>query len=186
MSDAHGMETLSVIERGVGPAIWSDPACDADEEYLQGEEAVLYRRTAAKLNYISLGHPQVAYASKEASRTMAEPRKGDLNKIKPVLRYLRSYPTSVYYYDWQEAPGLLTGYTDNDWAGCRRTRKSTSGGAVLHGTQLLLHWSRTQAGVALSSAEAELNATVKLGCEVLGIRQFCGEMGDDLEIVIRG
>ena len=38
---------------------------------------------------------------------------------------------------------------------------------------LLLHYSRTQAGVALSSAEAELNAALTLGCEILGICQFC-------------
>ena len=110
---------------------------------------------------------------------------GDLTNIKRVLRYLRSHTVAVYDFDWQEAPSLLVGYSDSDWAGCRFTRRSTSGGAVLHGTHLLHHWSRTQAGVALSSAEAELNATLKLGCEILGIRQSCREMGDELRIAFR-
>ena len=34
-------------------------------------------------------------------------------------------------------------------------RRSTSGGVILHGSHSLLHWSRTQQLVALSSAEAE-------------------------------
>ena len=38
----------------------------------------------------------------------------------------------------------------------------------MHGSHLLLHYSPTQAGVALSSAEAKLNAALKMGCEILG------------------
>ena len=51
---------------------------------------------------------------------------------------------------------------------------------------MLLHYSRTQAGVALSSAEAELNAALKMGCEVLGISQFCRELGDNVDKKING
>ena len=109
-----------------------------------------------------------------------------MRRIKRILRYLRAYPASVYHFAWQNAPSFLSGYTDSDWAGCRRTRRSTSGGAILHGSHLLLHWSLTQAGVALSSCEAELNATLKMGCEILGIRQFIRELGDDISIRISG
>ena len=51
---------------------------------------------------------------------------------------------------------------------------------------MLLHYSRTQAGVALSSAEAELNAALKMGCEILGISQFCMELGDKVNTKIKG
>ena len=51
---------------------------------------------------------------------------------------------------------------------------------------MLLHYSRTQAGVALSSAEAELNAALKMGCEILGISQFCRELGEKVDIKING
>ena len=40
------------------------------------------------------------------------------------------------------------------------------------GSHLLKSWSRTQATVALSSAEAELYATVKASSEVLGMRSL--------------
>ena len=42
-----------------------------------------------------------------------------------------------------------------------KTRRSTSGVVLLHGKHLAHHWSSTQATVALSSAEAELNVIVK-------------------------
>ena len=56
----------------------------------------------------------------------------------------------------------------------------------MHGSHLLLHCSRTQAGVALSSAEAELNAALKMGCEILGMSQFCSEFGYTMKTTISG
>ena len=46
------------------------------------------------------------------------------------------------------------------------------------------HWSRTQSTIALSSAEAELNAILKMGQEMLGIRELLKEMGVNKELVI--
>ena len=45
------------------------------------------------------------------------------------------------------------------------------------GRVLVAHWSRTQVTVALSSAEAELNAAVKAACEAIGMKQLCGHLG---------
>ena len=183
MSHSQGVDTPGVTESGVGSFLGADPTVSEgdEEQLLKGEDAVLYRRIVANITYVSLGYPQIAYAAKEASRTMAEPNKFDIKKIKRILCYLCNHPTSVYRFDWQDAPTSLTGYTGSAWAGCR-----SNGGAILNGSHLLLHWSRMQAGVALSSAEAELNASVKMGCDALGIRQFCRELGDELGITIRG
>ena len=46
---------------------------------------------------------------------------------------------------------------------------------------MISHWSSTQATVALSSAEAELNALVKAASETLGIRNMLLEMGKEFE-----
>ena len=59
------------------------------------------------------------------------------------------------------------GYSDSDWAGDRKTGKSTSGGVVMLGRHLVESWSRTQDAIKLSSAEAELVALGKLAMEVL-------------------
>ena len=39
----------------------------------------------------------------------------------------------------------------------------------MYGSCLVAHWSRTQVCVALSSAQAELNAAVKAACEAIGM-----------------
>ena len=82
-----------------------------------------------------------------------------------------------YLYKWQGSPNEILVYTDSDWAGCQRTRRSTTGGVVMYGSCLVAHWSRTQVSVALSSAEAELNAAVKAACEAIGMQQLCGHLG---------
>ena len=155
-------------------------------DFTSKEPAAKNRRTAAKLNFLALDNPMIAFASKEASRTISSPKQGEEVKLRRILRFLRKRPTTTNRFEWHDYPGVLTKYTDSDWAGCKLTRRSTSGGVILHGSHLLLHYSRTQAGVALSSAEAELNAVLKMGCEILGISQFFGELNYNLKTTING
>lgn len=58
--------------------------------------------------------------------------------------------------------------TDSDWAGYCTTRNSTPGGVTLREDRLLDHWSNAQQVVALSSGEAELNASAKCLPECIG------------------
>ena len=95
MVDAIGLGTPGVTQSGVSPISGVDTN-DEDEEPMDVEDAILYRGTAAKLKYISLGHPQIAFAAKEASRIMSSPTKGDTKMVKRILRYLRTHPLSVY------------------------------------------------------------------------------------------
>ena len=78
------------------------------------------------------------------------------------------------------------GYSDADWAGCQKTRRSTSGGVVLLGDHCLKAWSRTQATMALSSAESELYAMIKTSSEVLGILSIMKDLGMKLQGEILG
>ena len=71
-------------------------------------------------------------------------------------------------------------YTDSDWAGDTRTRKSTSGGCIMRGGHLVSHWSRTQQNIALSSAEAEFNGICKASAGGLGATYMAQELGEDL------
>ena len=45
------------------------------------------------------------------------------------------------------------------------------------GNHLIAHWSKTQATIALSSGEAELNATLKGGAEGLYLKHLWGDCG---------
>ena len=80
-------------------------------------------------------------------------------------------------YDWQGHEPEITGYSDSDWAGCRVTGKSTSGGALMIGSPFMKCWSRTPNHVTLSSAEAELIALVKCSAELMGMRSAMRDWG---------
>ena len=84
---------------------------------------------------------------------------------------------ALLWYRFQTSPTTIDGYTDSDWAGCRRTRRSTSGGCLRHGDHLIKTWSRTQAVTALSSAEAGLYSAAKTSAEVLGAMSMWGDFG---------
>ena len=56
----------------------------------------------------------------------------------------------------------------------------------MRGSHVLGHWSRTQATVALSSGEAELNSALKGGCELLGLRELLAEWGKGVQLELQG
>ena len=73
----------------------------------------------------------------------------------------------VFKYTWQKA-STLECYSDTDWAGCPKTRKSTSGGCLMLGGHLIKSWSSTQPSISLSSGEAEYYGVVKAAGIALG------------------
>jgi hypothetical protein len=117
---------------------------------------------------------------------MANPRVGDELFAKRVVRYLKKYPTLVVCHGWQDEAAEITVYTDSDWGGCVKTRRSTSGGIAMRGNHLICHWARTQQLIALSSAEAELNAAVKACQEGLGLAHLEEEIGTKMLVRILG
>ena len=75
----------------------------------------------------------------------------------------------VFKFDYQSADHI-DAHADMDWAGCPRSRRSTSGGCIMVGTHLLKCWSSTQAGVAMSPGEAEFYGAVKGAIIGLGMK----------------
>ena len=158
---------------------------DDDEEALSRDQCRAYRRAAARLNYMAQDRPDLAYAAKELSRAMANPKPADVTRLKRAIRYLRGAPTATLQYKWQERPSKLVTFSDSDWAGCVKTRRSTSGGVVTYGSHTVQHWSSTQATIALSSAEAELNAVVKATVETIGVIDLYGDIGEKMTGQVR-
>ena len=66
---------------------------------------------------------------------------------------------------------------DTDFAGCLKTRKSTSGGIVMLNGHTVKSWSVTQDVIALSSGEAEFYAMVKAASQSLGMRAMMQDLG---------
>lgn len=66
-------------------------------------------------------------------------------------------------------------FSDSDWAGCKKTMKSSSGGVISRGRHFLKSWSSIQKSITLSSAEAELVAAVKMFTELIGMTQLAAD-----------
>ena len=115
----------------------------------------------ARGNYLAQDRTDIAFAVKELCRTMSRPSESDWQALKRLGRYLIDKVRVVTKYKYQETANILTLWVDTDYAGCTKTRKSTSGGVVLLGSHHLKGWSVTQSVVALSSGEAEYYGIVQ-------------------------
>ncbi|MDA8582757.1 reverse transcriptase domain-containing protein [bacterium] len=154
---------------------------EEDEEILDAFRQREYRSIVARANYLAVDRADIQYSVKELCRSMSAPRVGDWKKLKRLGRYLVNEPRVITKYEWQKKVGVIKGYSDSDWAGCRATAKSTSGGAVMAGSHLLKSWSTTQKSIALSSGEAELIALVKCSTEIIGMLQMLQDWGEMCE-----
>ena len=157
--------------KGVTTPGTDDPE-DIDEEsneLLGPSEATAFRGMAARCNYLSADRPDIQFPVKELCREMSSPTARSMTRLKRVGRYLKHRPRLIWRYDFQADDNVVDVSTDANWCGCRISRKSTSGGAIVKGCHLIKAWSKTQAVLAKSSAESELYGVVKGACEGLGV-----------------
>ena len=154
---------------------------EEEAQKLKGLQAKEFRALAARANYLAADRADIQFAVKELCRGMAVPTRGGWRKIKRLGRYLVGRPGVVARYASQEKTNRITGYTDSNWAGCKKTAKSTSGGAIVKGKHLIKSWSTTQKSITLSSGEAELVAAVKMCAELIGLSQLEKDWGESVE-----
>ena len=151
---------------------------------LTPSEATDVRALAARANYLAQDRADCAYISKELCREFAVPTVYSKDRLIRLCRYLLRVPRLVYHYDWQSVPAHMAVYVDTDFAGCKATRRSTSGGVVMLGGRCLRHWSSTQTTVSLSSAEAELHGISKGCSQAIGIKSIAYDLGFTFDINI--
>ena len=117
---------------------------------------------------------------------MATPTTADWDKMVRLGRHLKNRPNVQLWYKFQETPCQLETYSDTDWTGCRRTCRSTTGGYTVAGSHLIKMWCKTQAVVALSSAEAELHGLVRAPAETMGLISMYKDLGTHMNGVVLG
>ena len=140
-----------------------------------------FRGSAARANYLAADRIDVQFGAKEVCRWMAKPTQQAWNALKRLCRYLVGLPRLVFRYDYQHAESVEV-YTDTDWAGCPRTRKSTNGGCIFLGSHTIKTWSSTQSSVSLSSGEAEFNGVVKGAGAGLGYQSLLRDLGQEVPV----
>ena len=179
------LRNLKIDGEGVNAA--ATPGVKAVKEQLDKDTALErskttpYRAVAAGANYLAADRPELQFAAKEVCRWMAHPTENALNSLKRLGRYVVGCRRLIYIYPWQDVSRVDI-YSDTDWAGCPKTRKSTSGGCVVLGGHLIKSWSSTQASVSLSSGESEFYGVVKAGGVSLGYQALLRDLGLDLPV----
>ena len=93
----------------------------------------MFRAVVARANFMAQDRSDVQFAVSELCRKMSSPDVNYLSALKRFARYLVMHPRVVQEFKYQEAIDVITTWTDTDYAGCKLTRKSTSGGVVMLG-----------------------------------------------------
>ena len=115
-------------------------------------------------------HHEAVLKDVSAGRTRLEEHEeiGTVSRWKPRVGCL---------FEWQAHPSALHALADADWAGDRHSRKSVSGGMILHVKHLIKAWTKQQSIVATSTAEAELYTGNRAAKESMGVQAFAKDLG---------
>ena len=108
-------------------------------DVLQGDECTQFRALAARAMYLSLDHPDIMCSAKELYREFSCPTQQSVVKLKRLTRYLVKHPRLVWRFDHAPSAKSLDTYVGTEFAGCWRTRRSTSGGVSRLGRHVIKH-----------------------------------------------
>ena len=154
-----------------------------EADLLSTEDHSMYRRIVGRLQWITPLRPDIAFSTKELARRLTAPTTADMQAARQVLRYLVGTTHYVFAlrpdarYDKLPKSLEIIAYSDSDWAGCRLTRRSTTGVCLKLLGAVILFCSRTQETTALSSGEAELYAIGTATAEALFVANLLKEIG---------
>ncbi|XP_019176811.1 PREDICTED: uncharacterized protein LOC109172110 [Ipomoea nil] len=135
-----------------------------------------YRRIVGALQYLTITRPDLSFAVNRLCQYMHSPTDDHWGLVKRVLRYVKG----TLHYGLRLTPfasSAIHAFFDSDWASCPLDRKSTSGYAVFHGSNLISWLSRKQRTVARSSTEAEYKALADVSAEVTWVVSLLRELG---------
>ena len=110
-------------------------------------------------------------------------RLGEDGEIGEVLR---NRPRVQCWYKFQETPCQFETFSDTDWPGCRRTRRSTTGGYTVAGSQLIQNVVQNTSCCGAQSAEAELCGLVRASAETMGLISMYKDFGTHMNGVVLG
>ncbi|GJR28694.1 putative ribonuclease H-like domain-containing protein [Tanacetum coccineum] len=129
----------------------------------------LYRSMIGSLMYLTASRPDIMFAVSACSRNQVTPTTSNLEAVKKIFKYLKGQPRLGLWYP-RESPFVLEAYSDSDYAGANKDRKSTTGGCQFLGRRLISWQCKKQTIVATSSTEAEYVAAANCCGQVLWIQ----------------
>ena len=135
-----------------------------------------YRSIVGALQYLTLTRPDLSYAVNLVCQFMHKPGVLHLQAVKRILRYLRGTLDSVLRLLSRSFLSLYA-FSDDDWAGCPDTHRSTNGSCVYLGANCISWSSKKQATISRSSAEAEYRAMAYSTADITWITYLLRDIG---------
>nr|GFB39261.1 retrovirus-related Pol polyprotein from transposon TNT 1-94 [Tanacetum cinerariifolium] len=139
-------------------------------------DATKYRSMIGALMFLTSSRPYIVHATCLCARYQAKPTEKHLKEVKKIFRYLWGTINTGLWYT-KDSGFELTEFSDADYAGCKDTFKSTSGGAQFLGEKLVSWSSKKQDCTALSTAEAEYVSLSACCAQVLWMRTQLTDYG---------
>ena len=133
---------LSIESKAVTGVRMTD---EEDGKELDAESRACYRSWTLRASYLSQDRCELQFAVKELARRMQQPNTKNMQALKRLVRFLKGSPRCLIVYNRQVEQPIVDVFSDSDWAGCGKTRRSTSSSYVMN-------------VVATSSGEAEFCA----------------------------
>nr|GEZ22775.1 retrovirus-related Pol polyprotein from transposon TNT 1-94 [Tanacetum cinerariifolium] len=138
-----------------------------------------YRSMIGSLMYLTSSRPDIVHATCLCARYQAKPTEKHLKEVRRIVRYLRGTINTGLWYT-KDSGFELTRFSDADYAGCKDTFKSTSGGAQFLGEKLVRWSSKKQDCTALSTTKAEY--VFLSACCAQNDREDIGKLGAKSDI----
>ena len=157
------------------PMSSTDKLSAFDGDLLSSEDATEYRSIVGGRQYLLVTRPDISFAVNRVCQYLHAPRDPHLTAVKRILRYVRH--TASYGLHLQPAAsGLITAFSDADWAGSPDDRRSTGGHVVFLGPNLIAWQARKQATVSRSSTEAKYKAVDNATAEIIWVQSLLREL----------
>ena len=142
-----------------------------------------YRRLVGLLMYLSNAtRPDIAYAVRNTAQFMENPGISHWKALVTIVKYLKGTKSYGLVFDGNLVEKNvvdkfpIVGYADADWGG-NEGRKSTTGGVITLGGNVVDWLCKKQQTAALSSCEAEYIATGSVVQSMLWMDSLLQEMG---------
>ncbi|KAK9930160.1 hypothetical protein M0R45_027212 [Rubus argutus] len=147
-------------------------------EDLEGKpiDQKLYRSMIGSLLYLTASRPDISYSVGVCARFQANPKESHLEAVKRIIRYVSCTSTCGIFFTF-DTNVEIAGYSDADWGGNLKDRRSTSGGCFFVGNNMVAWHSKKQNCISLSTAEAEYVAAGSCCTQMLWMKQMLRDYG---------
>ncbi len=121
--------------------------------------------------------PDIKYAVGQVAKFAQNPGSEHWSAVKLILAYLKGTVDYGICFSGSISSGVLSAYSDADYAGCLQTRRSTTGYVLMLNGGPVAWTSRRQQGVATSTTESEYTAAFEATKETVWVRNLLSHVG---------